>query len=259
MQKNNISLQKKKLLRIKTLSDKKLASQMILDQIQEEVSVKFSQLKELEAELRMVQAYKHADIAKEQAVSLNEVAQARADLNKLLAGNRPEQIEAIEAVINSLQVQQQYIKTDLERINIISPIDGVVTTPKPKEKKGQLVLKGDLILEVYQYETAKIEMLIPEKEIGVVKEGQSVEIKARAFPEQLFHGIVVAIAPTAMDDSSGLARKVIRVTTKINNQDLSLKPEMTGHAKIFCGKRAIAELLTRRLTRYFKVEFWSWW
>jgi hypothetical protein len=34
---------------------------------------------------------------------------------------------------------------------------------------------------------------------------------------------------------------------------------MTGHAKIFCGRQTIAHLLTRRLARYIRVEFWSWW
>jgi hypothetical protein len=38
-----------------------------------------------------------------------------------------------------------------------------------------------------------------------------------------------------------------------------LKPEMTGNAKILCGTRPLLELLTRRLARYIRVEFWSWW
>ena len=232
---------------------------MELEKAQEDVSVKHHELMEVEAELRMVRPYKHADIVKEQAVSQNEVEQAEADLNKLLAGNRPEQIESIEAVINALQIQQHYLQSDIERVNIVSPIDGIVTTPKIKEKIGQLIKKGDLILEVYQYDTAKVEMLIPEKEIGEIKVGQAVDIKARAFPDKLFNGLVVAVAPTAMDDDSGLQRKVVRVTTEINNQELSLKPEMTGHAKIYCGERSVIELLTRRFTRYLKVEFWSWW
>jgi hypothetical protein len=34
---------------------------------------------------------------------------------------------------------------------------------------------------------------------------------------------------------------------------------MTGTAKIFCGTRSIWTLLTRRVERYVRVEFWSWW
>ncbi|MGH9748323.1 MAG: hypothetical protein ACRD6R_00160 [Candidatus Polarisedimenticolia bacterium] len=38
-----------------------------------------------------------------------------------------------------------------------------------------------------------------------------------------------------------------------------LRSEMTGQAKILCGKRRILDLMTRRITRYLRVEFWSWW
>jgi hypothetical protein len=34
---------------------------------------------------------------------------------------------------------------------------------------------------------------------------------------------------------------------------------MTGMARISCGKRTFFDLLTRRLARYVRVEFWSWW
>jgi hypothetical protein len=49
------------------------------------------------------------------------------------------------------------------------------------------------------------------------------------------------------------------VTTRIDNASLLLKPEMTGNAKIYCGKRRIFDIVTRRIARYIRVEFWSWW
>jgi hypothetical protein len=50
----------------------------------------------------------------------------------------------------------------------------------------------------------------------------------------------------------------VLVTTLIDNRDLLLRPEMTGQAKIVCGKRSVMGLIARRLARTFKVEFWSW-
>jgi hypothetical protein len=34
---------------------------------------------------------------------------------------------------------------------------------------------------------------------------------------------------------------------------------MTGNAKIYCGKRSVIDLVTRRVVHYLRVEFWSWW
>jgi hypothetical protein len=52
---------------------------------------------------------------------------------------------------------------------------------------------------------------------------------------------------------------MIRVMTEIDNRSRLLKPEMTGSAKIYCGTRRVFELAMRRIARYVRVEFWSWW
>jgi len=56
-----------------------------------------------------------------------------------------------------------------------------------------------------------------------------------------------------------VAPKSVTITTEIDNNSLLLKPEMTGQAKIFCGERRLLDLVTRRIARTVKVEFWSWW
>ena len=130
---------------------------------------------------------------------------------------------------------------------------------KPQEKIGELVERGDLILEVHEYRTAIGEILISEKDIGEVHLGQEVTLKARAYPGRSFTGVVTAIAATAMEEEEGLKRKVVRVNTEVANSDLALKPEMTGHGKIYVGDRRLIEIVSRRFVRFFRVEFWSWW
>src|SRR3989442_8565178 len=102
-----------------------------------------------------------------------------------------------------------------------SAVAGVVTTPKPREKIGQYLKKGDLVVEVHEFETVRAEIAIPDREIGDVKVGQAVVVKARAYPERAFQG------------REGWRGKVFRVTTALENPDLLLRPEMTGTAKIY--------------------------
>jgi hypothetical protein len=71
--------------------------------------------------------------------------------------------------------------------------------------------------------------------------------------------MVTAIAPIAVKPDDALDQKMIRVITRIDNAPLLLKSQMSGNAKIYSGNRSIAELLTRRLVRYLRVEFWAWW
>jgi len=193
------------------------------------------------------------------AVRANEVQEAKDKLNLLLAGSRREEIEAIEAEVSRLQAHQRYLQEQLQLLKVLSPIAGVVTTHKLKDKTGQAVKKGDLIAEVHEMKTLTIEIAIPEKEIADISEGQKVVLKARAYPGMNFEGKVTSIAPIATKPEDWKTERSVLVTTQLDNAGLLLKPEMTGNAKIYCGQQRLIDLVTRRLIRYIRVEFWSWW
>jgi putative peptide zinc metalloprotease protein len=217
-------------------------------------------MKELSAQgLASRKEYQEAE--EDVAIRQKESEEAEGKLRVLLAGSRPEEIEAIEAEIARLDVQHHYLQDQLDRVNLLSPIDGVVTTPKLKEKIGQHVNKGDLVATVHALKTVIAEISVSEKEISDVKVGQVVILKARAYPQRIFEGKVTAIAPTVTKgkDENKQIDRTVTVTTQLDNADLLLKSEMTGTAKIYCGKRRMLDLVTRRLARYLRVEFWSWW
>jgi putative peptide zinc metalloprotease protein len=212
------------------------------------------------------------------AVAVVDLETARTKLKVLLGGNRPEEIDATRAALDGLETQRKYLQEQLQLLKIVSPATGIVATPSRqlKEMKRQLVNKGDLIAKVFDLKTVMAEMIIPEKEIADIKVGQQVVLKARSFPDETFHGTVTAIATAAQGgvstggsgQSSGAptipipistSSKTILVTTEIENPSLLLKAQMTGQAKILCGERRLVDLLTRRLARTLKVEFWSWW
>jgi multidrug resistance efflux pump len=117
-----------------------------------------------------------------------------------------------------------------------------------------------------------VQIVIPEKEIGDVRVGERVVLRSRAYPNAVFEGAVTAIATSAegLATAGGEAavakatnggRNVTTfiVTTQIDNHAGLLKPGMTGLAKVLCGERRLIDLITRRLARTFRVEFWSWW
>ena len=133
-----------------------------------------------------------------------------------------------------------------------------MTTPKLKEKVGEHVKQGDLILKVFELDTITPEVAISEKEIAEERPGQQVVLKARAYPGRSFAGTVKAIAPAGIEDP-GVGRKVFRVTIAMNEGSDLLKPEMTGHAKIYSREQRLYQVITRRIVRFIKVEFWSWW
>jgi multidrug resistance efflux pump len=245
------------LTRLESLLRIGIISRQQWEEGQEQARLREKDLEIARAELQLVSDDDLSETRKQSAIAQKEVAEAEGKLRVLRAGARPEAVEALEAEIARLEIERQYSKQQLDRVQVVSPAAGVVTTSRTEEKVGQHVNKGDLIVEVYELQRVTPEVEIPENEIGDIQVDQPVLLKARAYPEKTFAGRVAAIAPTAQADP--LQRKVVRVTVQMDQADGLLKPEMTGNAKILCGKRPIYQLLTRRLARYVRVEFWSLW
>jgi len=198
--------------------------------------------------------------------------EAQRRLNVLLAGTRPDDIEAARARLERLESQQADLSEQYAKLKIVSPVSGIVATPSRELKamKRQLIPSGGLIAKVYDFETVAAQIRVPEKSIGEVRPGQAVELRTRADPNVTFHGRVASIAVAA--DAAPVAEaasplpvthsggdRVFVVTSLIDNRSLFLRPGMTGQAKVLCGQRSVLNLMTRQLVRTLNVEVWSWW
>lgn len=207
-----------------------------------------------------VVSLKELEDAREQVgMRQKEIEEARGRLDVLLAGSRPEEIEALEAEIARLTTQKRYLAGQLLSVKLASPTDGIVTTRNLKEKIGEAVKRGDLIAKVHELDTVTAEIAVPEKDISDVQVAQRVVLRARARPDTTFEGKVVSIAPmVTIPDEQHLERTLV-VTTRLENPEHMLKSEMTGNAKIYCGQRRAIDVVMHRIRRYMRVEFWSWW
>jgi putative peptide zinc metalloprotease protein len=245
--------------RLERMFAAELVARTSVEQAQQEVAVCQKELEEARAAATMVRSDNSADAHKERDLATQEFSRAEGRLHVLLAGSRPEEIKAIDAEIARLHAQRSYLEQQLHLVDVSSPAAGVIATPRLKDRIGERVTRGDLIAKVFGQSTVTAEIRVSEKEIADVHVGQTVAVKARAFPEKSFLSRITAIAPVAIEDEGGLGGRVIRVMTDIDNRAGLLKPEMTGNAKIYCGPRRVFDVATRRIARYIRVEFWSWW
>jgi putative peptide zinc metalloprotease protein len=245
--------------RVRTLAVSGLVSRQSVEQAEHEAVVLERDVEEARAAARMALSDDSAEARKERDHAAQEFSRAEGRLRVLLAGSRVEEIKAADAEIARLHAERAYVAQQLALARVVSPSVGVVATPRLKERRGERVSKGDLIAGVYDESMVTAEIMVSEKEISEVRVGQTVLVRARALPDRTFTSRITAIAPVAIDDPRGLGSRMVRVMTDIDNGSRLLKPEMTGAAKIYAGRRRMFELATRRIARYVRVEFWSWW
>jgi putative peptide zinc metalloprotease protein len=228
---DRVDYAQRELQRLETLYARQLTSQRELDQAKETAGIRDKELKEAEGNLRI-----------------------------LRAGARQEEIEAGQAELDRLMAQQRHEEGKVARARVTSPIAGVIATPKLEHRVGEYVRAGDLIVKVLELRTVTAEIAVSEKEIADVEVGSRVDLRARAMPWKTVRGVVTSIAPTVTaPDQAAVGPRSVTVTTTVENPSLILKPDMTGIAKIYCGKHSVAGVLTRRFARYLRVDFWSWW
>jgi multidrug resistance efflux pump len=209
---------------------------------------------------------------REMVLSANgALVEARARLAAVRSTVRPEQIEATLAQIERLESERSHTQAQIVMLSISTPVSGIVGTPslQLKQLRRQFVKKGDPIAKVHDPRTTMAEISIPEKDIGEVRVGQPVDLMVRAYPGVVLHGRVTAISAAAVAGTNeqpllplggGSSSKsgTLLVRTQLEDSPLPLKPDMTGQARISCGRRTLAGLLAWRAARVLNTEFWSW-
>jgi putative peptide zinc metalloprotease protein len=237
--------------RTSRLKQEGLIPQNDLEREQTNYEVKSRELTEAQAALKVLQ--EKTDRTRQ--LKRKEVEEAQSQLDLLRAGSRQEAIDAAKAEVDRLTEKKNNLEQQLGYLRICSTIDGVVSTPYLGNKVGEYIKKGEFFCEVVNLGTMLIDMPVPEKEIADVRPGFPIALKVRGYPKLSFQGRVTTISPVALE--SGSERKVL-VKSELANDEGLLKAGMTGVGKILCGKRMIAELLSRRAVRWLRTEFWEY-
>ncbi len=99
------------------------------------------------------------------------------------------------------------------RYTLKAPIDGVIT--RKNVATGQVLELTQMMFEVADLNTVWAEMSIPIKDLGLVKAGQKVTVRASAF-EQSTTGTITYIAPLVAEQSRTAVARVVLTNEKSN-------------------------------------------
>jgi cobalt-zinc-cadmium efflux system membrane fusion protein len=99
------------------------------------------------------------------------------------------------------------------RYTLKAPIDGVIT--RKNVAAGQVLELTQMMFEVADLNTVWAEMSIPIKDLGLVKAGQKVTVRAAAF-EQSTAGTITYIAPLVAEQSRTAVARVVLENEKSN-------------------------------------------
>jgi membrane fusion protein, copper/silver efflux system len=109
-----------------------------------------------------------------------------------------------------------------------APRDGLVLDRNVVE--GMRAMPGDVLFRIADHSVVWALVDVAERDLSAVREGQSVTVRMRSYPDRTFPGSVALVYPHLNP-----ATRTVRVRIELPNRDLLLKPDMYAEAEIDTG------------------------
>jgi len=94
--------------------------------------------------------------------------------------------------------------------------------------KGEMVEAGSLLMEIASLDKLWVEARVQEKDLNLIRPGQSVVVRVAAFPGHSYKGQITYLAPV-LETST----RTVRVRIEVNNQKGELRPGMFAEVTVF--------------------------
>jgi HlyD family secretion protein len=167
-----------------------------------------------------------------------KLKQAQESLKVLQSGNRPEDIAAAAAQVESSNAQLKIAQSDLSGTKMVSPLNGIISAVNGAEGQRATAnnnnTSGSSGFIVVISEALQIRAQINEADIGKAQVGQSVEFSVNSFPEKTFKGKVNSIAPQAYTVSNV---QIYDVIIQLDQNYTELKAGMPANVTIIAESR----------------------
>ncbi len=159
---------------------------------------------------------------------MRQVERLRFAYNLMVIGARKERIDGARADVETAQSNVEKAKWKLDNCKIRSPVTGTIL--KKNAEEGNLVnaiaFSGSVSLcELADLSDLEVDLTVQERDISRVFKGQKCKVRAEAYPDRVYEGVVSRLMPIA-DRSKGAIPVRVKLTVPRAEEGVYLKPEM---------------------------------
>ncbi|MGQ9618222.1 MAG: HlyD family secretion protein [Candidatus Aminicenantia bacterium] len=168
--------------------------------------------------------------------ALAQLRQSEENLKKLKKGVREEEIDSARAKLKEAIAGLEMVEKKIRDCEIISPVDGFVSLKIREE--GEFVGSGTPILKITSIDIVYLYVYISEKDLGLIKIDDKVDVKIDSFPDKKFSGKIVYISPEAeftprqIQTVEERTKLVYKIKIEIENKEGIFKVGMPADAYI---------------------------
>ncbi len=146
-------------------------------------------------------------------------------------------------------------KTLLDKTQLRSPIDGVISTPHMDNLVGRRLQFGDTFAEVMDTSQAIVDVAVDDSDAAMLRAGQPAVVKLNSYATRTFHGTVQVVSPRAEAEQNA---RVFFARVLLQNEDGAVRSGMEGLGKIRVASYPAGYVLFRRPVLWIYSKLWSW-
>lgn len=231
--------------RYASLRQEGAVSQERLDQAQTQLEAAQATLKARQAGVSTAQKQVNAAqgaLTQAQTSRLNPgISRTRIQALQKQLESAQSQLQAAQQQVKVAEANRQQIQAQMAYLNVISPINGVVTARSVEP--GAVVASGRTLLSVINLNTVYLRGFIPEGSIGKVRVGQPAQVFLDSNPNRPLKASVAMIDPQASFTPENIyfqedrVKQVFGVKLRLDNPAGFAKPGMPADARILLEDR----------------------
>jgi biotin carboxyl carrier protein len=184
----------------------------------------------------------------------SELRQHENGYRAALARNDRTQMVVSQSRAAEAQALLGLAETQLERSQLVAPFDGVVIKGDLTQNLGAPVHKGEVLMVLSPADSFRLVVEVDETDIAAVQPGQRGQLALAARPEQPLRFITRRIVPVA---TAAEGRNYFEVEAALDEAQASLRPGLSGVAKIEVGQRSLGWLLFHRAAAWLRLALWT--
>lgn len=185
-----------------------------------------------------------AELSGGKVPSKSEMDTAEANMKRAEANEA-----SARASVSQARASLQSDETNLSKADIRSPINGVVLSRKVEPGQTVAASLQAPVLFTLAEDLAKMELQVnvDEADVGQVEVGQKSTFSVDAWPGRLYTAVITRVSYGSQEKDGVVSYLTI---LEVNNDDLSLRPGMTGTAEIITLTRENALLVPNGALRF---------
>ncbi len=185
----------------------------------------------------------------------SEIVQQENNFSGALARQDRTSYAISQAKAAQARAELALIEQALDRLHVLSPIDGVVLEGDLTQSLGAPIALGDSLMTIAPKNEYRLIINVDERDIKEIALGQTGALALSAMPTEKMHFTVSRITPMAKVKNGSNSYEV---EAKILGESTFLRPGMQGIAKIKAGNRSGLWNISHRIVNWTRMTLWKW-